>query len=43
MTFATGDEVPRDKLDKAWDEFVAKYRAVSDLVIDKVVCMPGHH
>jgi hypothetical protein len=43
MTFATGDIPPRDKLDQGWADFVAKYRAVSDLVTDKVVCMPKHH
>lgn len=43
MTFATGDSVPRDKQDKGWGEFVAKYRAVSEIVTEKVVCMPKHH
>ena len=40
MTFATGDFVPQEKQDDGWKAFVAKYRAVSDLVIDKPVCMP---
>ncbi|NLS28700.1 hypothetical protein S2M10_37110 [Sphingomonas sp. S2M10] len=41
MTFATGDNVPRDKQDAGWAAFVAKYRAISDLVIEKGVCMPA--
>ncbi|UYY77005.1 hypothetical protein [Sphingomonas sp. R1] len=41
MTFATGDNVPRDKQDAGWAAYVAKYRAVSDLVLEKGVCMPG--
>ncbi|WP_084583083.1 hypothetical protein [Sphingomonas azotifigens] len=42
MTFATGDNVPRDKQDAGWAAYVAKYRAVSDLVIEKGVCMPAN-
>lgn len=42
MTFATGDNVPRDKHDDAWKAYVAKYRAVSDLVVERGVCMPAH-
>lgn len=40
MTLATGDDVPRDRRDPAWNAYVAKYRANSDLLIKKVVCMP---
>jgi len=42
MSFASGDNVPRDKQDKGWDDFVAKYRAASDLTTEKAVCMPKH-
>lgn len=41
MTFATGDNVPRDKQDAGWAAYVAKYRAISDLVLEKGVCMPA--
>ncbi|OAN65651.1 hypothetical protein [Sphingomonas sp. TDK1] len=40
MTFATGDYVPRDKQDAGWAAYVAKYRAISDMVVEKGVCMP---
>lgn len=40
MTFARGDNVPRDKQDQAWTDYVAKYRAISDMEFEKVVCMP---
>ncbi|MBI1403805.1 MAG: hypothetical protein GC147_11395 [Porphyrobacter sp.] len=43
MTFASGDNVPREKRDKGWTDFVAKYRAVSDVAFEQVVCMPAHH
>jgi hypothetical protein len=43
MTFATGDNVPRDKQDDGWAAFVAKYRAVSDITTDRIICMPKHH
>lgn len=43
MTFATGDNVPRDKQDQGWADFVAKYRATSEIVTEKVICMPKHH
>lgn len=42
MTIATGDDVPRDKRDADWTAYVAKYRANSDLLIEKAVCMPKH-
>lgn len=42
MSFASGDNVPRDKQDAAWNAFVAKYRASSDLTFEQVVCMPKH-
>ncbi len=42
MSFATGDNVPRDKQDLGWTDFVAKYRAASDLTFEQVVCMPKH-
>lgn len=41
MTFATGDYVSRDKQDAGWAAYVAKYRAVSDMVVEKAVCMPA--
>lgn len=40
MTFATGDSVPREKQDQAWADYVALYRASSDMAFQKVVCMP---
>ena len=39
MTFATSDDVPRDKHDAAWNAFVAKYRANSDIERETIVCM----
>lgn len=42
MTFATGENVPRDKQDQGWGAFVAKYRAVSEILTEKVICMPKH-
>lgn len=42
MSFASGDNVPRDKQDAGWNDFVAKYRAASDLTLEQVVCMPRH-
>ncbi|MFO6448803.1 hypothetical protein ACLBKU_16840 [Erythrobacter sp. NE805] len=42
MSFASGDSVPRDKQDAGWAEFVAKYRAASELAVEQVVCMPKH-
>jgi hypothetical protein len=32
--------VPRDKRDAAWDAYVAKYRANSDITTETYVCMP---
>ncbi|WP_017666343.1 hypothetical protein [Porphyrobacter sp. AAP82] len=43
MTFASGDNVPRAKQDDGWAAFVAKYRAVSDITIDREICMPKHN
>lgn len=40
VTIATGDNVPRDKRDAGWDGFVAKYRANSTILSEKVVCLP---
>lgn len=42
MSFASGDNVPREKQDSGWSDFVAKYRAASDLTLEQVVCMPKH-
>jgi hypothetical protein len=39
MTFATSDDVPREKHDAAWDAFVAKYRANSEIERETIVCM----
>ena len=39
MTFATSDDVPRDKHDAGWQAFVAKYRANSDIERETIVCM----
>ena len=39
MTFATSDDVPREKHDAAWEAFVAKYRANSDIERETIVCM----
>jgi len=41
MTFATSDDVPRDKHDAAWNAFVAKYRANSDIERETIVCLPA--
>lgn len=41
MTFATSDDVPREKRDAAWNAFVAKYRANSDIERETIVCMPA--
>lgn len=40
LTYATGDNVPREKQDAGWKAYVAKYRANSDLESEHVVCMP---
>jgi opacity protein-like surface antigen len=42
MSFASGDNVPRDRQDKGWGDFVAKYRASSDMTLEQIVCMPKH-
>jgi len=39
MTFATSDDVPREKHDAAWQAFVAKYRANSEIERETIVCM----
>jgi hypothetical protein len=39
MTFATSDDVPRDKHDAAWNAFVANYRANSEIERETIVCM----
>jgi hypothetical protein len=41
MTLATSDDVPREKHDAAWNAFVAKYRANSDIERETIVCMAG--
>lgn len=40
MTFVTSDDVPREKHDAAWNAFVAKYRANSQIERETIVCMP---
>jgi len=32
--------VPRDKIDDAWNAYVAKYRANSDITSETIICMP---
>ena len=32
--------VPREKIDAAWNAYVAKYRANSDITSETVICMP---
>jgi hypothetical protein len=41
MTFATSDDVPREKRDGGWNAFVAKYRANSQIEKETIVCMPA--
>jgi len=41
MTFATSDDVPREKRDAGWKAFVAKYRANSQIEKETIVCMPA--
>ena len=41
MTIRTGDDVPRDKHDAAWDAYVAQYKANSDIVAERRVCLPA--
>jgi hypothetical protein len=41
MTFATSDDVPREKRDAAWNAFVAKYRTNSQIEKETIVCMPN--
>ena len=41
VTIRTGDDVPRDKHDAAWDAYVAQYKANSDIVAERRVCLPA--
>ncbi len=41
MTIRTGDDVPRDKHDAAWDAYVAQYKANSDIVAERRICLPA--
>jgi hypothetical protein len=41
MTFATSDDVPRERRDAGWNAFVAKYRANSEIETETVVCVPA--